>query len=112
MPASKAELACRGTFNVEVRDYVVAQGGTVVDGPIGPAARIETKAGPLYVEGVGTWVHCRFEDTTRANKHFGNEGKRIGLGFPNPFTGKYNFHGDNRDESFEAFKRALARLRE
>ena len=100
----------KAAFNVVVRDYVVSLGGEAVDGPVGPAARIETVAGPLHVEGCGTWVHCRFADTDRANAHFGNTERRIGLGYPNPFTGKYNFHADDGAKSFEACKAELARL--
>lgn len=94
-------------FNADVQGYVVSMGGHVVDGQVMDTAAIETKAGLLYVGGMGTWVYCRFDDVPRANAAFGNTEGRWATGGPNPHTGKYNFHGI---DAFESFKRALAAL--
>ena len=96
--------SCNPLFDERVLAFVQAAGGLRAFESTGagdPVVLIETKAGLLTVHPLGTWIHTKFQDVKRANALFGNEqGHLNAVGCPNPFTGKWNFHGDTAFEDF------------
>lgn len=97
-------------FQAAVASIVISRGGCAQERWYG--LLIDTPAGILEVSacesavtrGAGKaahWVACRFPDVERAILH------APGV---NPFSGKWNFHGNTAQEALEAFEAGFARL--
>jgi hypothetical protein len=97
-------------FEAAVERVVVSRNGCRHDGWYD--LQVDTPAGVLEISacesavtrGAGKnthWVACRFRDVKRAARQVPNV---------NPFSGKWNFHGNSACEALEQFESALARL--
>lgn len=98
-------------FNTDVFRHVFAQGGLPNQVGQTVVALLETQAGLLTITPMGSWVTTRFEDVPKANAFFGNAKLRLQDGFPNPFSGKWNFHGSGAPQSaLEEFQQSLVKV--
>ncbi len=96
---TKKQIAmCKEEFTL-VEKAIIASGGVKTEGKWHDF-EVNTVCGKLGINlCVGTHIHsifCRFEDVARAKAYFGQKQNSYAHQ-PNPYSGKWNFHGDEPD---------------
>ena len=66
---------------------------------------VQTIFGRLGVTFIDDWIACRFDEPNKYDKSIGGVYPVL-----NPFTGKWNFHTETAQDSFEWFKMCLDKI--
>lgn len=89
--SKKATLARKHSFDLRIREIVLNLGA--VETRESNRFVLDTKAGLLSIKPYGDWIACRFDEPARA--------KSLVAGPINPYSGKWNWHGDDVIPYFE-----------